>query len=87
MPGLNQLKQFSEDIREIGDEVNIRAQRGEKPVSLPLPQGISEEDDSEELLPAPHPVSRENARNVVMRRAAAFFNRLLFNVFPPFSIR
>ena len=50
MPGLNQLKQFSEDIREIGDEVNIRAQRGEKPVSVPLPQGISEEDDSADFL-------------------------------------
>lgn len=50
MPGLNQLKQFSEDIREVGDEVKIRAQRGEKVPVIPLPQGISEEDDSEDFI-------------------------------------
>lgn len=50
MPGLNQLKQFSEDIRAVGDEVKIRAQRGEKVPILPLPQGISEADDSDEFI-------------------------------------
>lgn len=50
MPGLNQLKQFSEDIRAVGDEVKIRAQRGEKVPVLPLPQGISEADDSDEFI-------------------------------------
>ena len=50
MPGLNQLKKFSEDIREIGDEVKIRAQRGEKVPIIPLPQGISEEDDSNDFI-------------------------------------
>ena len=50
MPGLNQLKKFSEDIREIGDEVKIRAQRGEKVPVIPLPQGISEEDDSNDFI-------------------------------------
>lgn len=50
MPGLNQLKQFSEDIRNLGDEVKIRAQRGEKTVSIPLPQGISEKDDSNDFI-------------------------------------
>lgn len=50
MPGLNQLKQFSEDIKNIGDEIKIRAQRGEKPASVPFPDGISERDDSEDFL-------------------------------------
>lgn len=50
MPGLNQLKQFSEDIREVGDEVKIRAQRGEKVPVIPFPQGISEADDSNDFI-------------------------------------
>jgi len=50
MPGLNQLKQFSEDIREVGDEVKIRAQRGERVPIIPLPQGISEADDSNDFI-------------------------------------
>ena len=50
MPGLNQLKQFSEDIRELGDETKIRAQRGERVLPVPLPQGISEEDDSDDFI-------------------------------------
>ena len=50
MPGLNQLKQFTEDIRDIGDEIKIRAQRGEKPATIPLPQGISEADDSDDFI-------------------------------------
>ncbi len=50
MPGLNQLKQFTEDIREVGDEVKIRAQRGEKTPEITLPQGISEEDDSNDFI-------------------------------------
>lgn len=50
MPGLNQLKKFSDDMRELGDEVKIRAQRGEKTPQLPLPEGISEADDSNDFL-------------------------------------
>ena len=50
MPGLNQLKQFSNDIESLGDEVRIRTARGEKPSSLPLPQGISEADDSDDFI-------------------------------------
>lgn len=50
MPGLNQLKQFSSDIESLGDEVRIRTARGEKPSSLPLPQGISEADDSDDFI-------------------------------------
>lgn len=50
MPGLNQLKKFTSDIQNIGDEVKIRAQRGEKPAVVPLPEGISEADDSEDFV-------------------------------------
>lgn len=37
-------------MRNIGDEVKIRAQRGEKPAVVSLPEGISEEDDSEDFV-------------------------------------
>ena len=50
MPGLNQLKQFSDDVRALGDEEKIRAQRGERLVPVSLPQGISEEDDSNDFI-------------------------------------
>ncbi|MBQ7881771.1 MAG: hypothetical protein IJ312_03565 [Treponema sp.] len=50
MPGLNQLRKFSNDIKNLGDEVKIRAQRGEKPAVVPLPEGISEADDSEDFV-------------------------------------
>lgn len=50
MPGLNQLKKFANDMLNIGDEVKIRAQRGEKPAVVPFPEGISEEDDSEDFV-------------------------------------
>lgn len=50
MPGLNQLKAFSLKVKDLGDEINIRAQRGEKPADLPFPEGISEADDSEDFV-------------------------------------
>ena len=50
MPGLNQLKKFASDMRNVGDEVKIRAQRGEKPAVVSLPEGISEADDSEDFV-------------------------------------
>jgi Tfp pilus assembly protein PilF len=50
MPGLNQLKQFTSDVEDLGDEVKLRAQRGEKPAKVPLPEGISEADDSEDFV-------------------------------------
>lgn len=49
MPGLNQLKQFNNDILSLGDEITIRASRGEKPVRVPIPKGVSEKDDSEDF--------------------------------------
>ncbi len=50
MPGLSQLKQFNKDIQSLGDEVTLRAQRGEKPVVVPIPKGITIEDDSEDFV-------------------------------------
>lgn len=46
MPGLSQLKQFNKDIQSLGDELTIRASRGEKPVRVPIPKGIEDRDDS-----------------------------------------
>ena len=50
MPGLSQLKQFSKDIQSLGDEITLRALRGEKPVVVPIPKGITVEDDSEDFV-------------------------------------
>ncbi|MCR5605889.1 MAG: tetratricopeptide repeat protein [Treponema sp.] len=50
MPGLNQLKQFSKDVLNLGNEEKVRAAMGEKPVIVPLPQGISEADDSQDFI-------------------------------------
>ena len=50
MPGLSQLKQFSKDIQSLGDEITLRAQRGEKPVVVPIPKGITVQDDSEDFV-------------------------------------
>ena len=50
MPGLNQLKQFNNDILSLGDEITLRASRGEKPVRVPLPKGVPEKDDSEDFV-------------------------------------
>ncbi|MBQ5383683.1 MAG: hypothetical protein IIU46_04410 [Treponema sp.] len=49
MPGLSQLKQFTSDILNLGDEVKIRAARGEKPVTVPIPKDITIDDDSEDF--------------------------------------
>ena len=50
MPGLNQLKQFTTDILALGDEVKVRASRGEQPVRAPFPKNVPEEDDSADFL-------------------------------------
>ncbi|MDY2844074.1 MAG: tetratricopeptide repeat protein, partial [Treponema sp.] len=47
---LNQLKKFSEDIKDVGDETKIRAKRGEKSPKVPFPANISEDDDSDAFL-------------------------------------
>ncbi len=64
MPGLNQLKKFTDDMQNIGEEVKIRLQRGEKPAVVPLPEGISEEDDSDDfVLGLPSSDAKEEPQN------------------------
>jgi len=70
MPGLNQLKAFSLKVKDLGDEINIRAQRGEKPAELPLPEGISEADDSEEFVLGLPETKKENTENASSESSA-----------------
>lgn len=49
MPGLSQLIQFNKDILSLGDEIQLRAQRGEKPVRVPVPK-VPDTDDSDEFV-------------------------------------
>ena len=50
MPGLKQLQQFNSDILNLGDEVKIRAARGEKPVTVKIPKDVADTDDSEDFI-------------------------------------
>ncbi|MDD7274672.1 MAG: hypothetical protein PUH08_03280, partial [Treponema sp.] len=50
MPGLEQLKQFSEDVANLGNELTIREEKGEPIVRIPFPVDISEEDDSDDFV-------------------------------------
>ncbi len=50
MPGLSQLKKFSSDLLALGDETNLRATRGEKPVKIAIPESIEDKNDSEEFV-------------------------------------
>ncbi len=50
MPGLNQIKQFYENIYSLGDELTVRRSRGDVIDQPALPEGISEADDSEDFL-------------------------------------
>ena len=50
MPGLEQLKQFSEDVANLGKELTIREEKGEPIIRIPFPVDISEEDDSDDFV-------------------------------------
>ena len=50
MPGLSQLKKFSSDLLSLGDEINLRAIRGEKPVKIEIPKEIEDKNDSEDFV-------------------------------------
>ena len=50
MPGLSQLKKFSGDLLALGDETNLRATRGEKPVKIEIPKEIEDKNDSEDFV-------------------------------------
>ncbi|MBR1615110.1 MAG: hypothetical protein IJ673_06460, partial [Treponema sp.] len=49
MPGLRQLEKFNSDIKQLGNEVEIRKKRGEPVFDEPLPETY-EEDDSDEFI-------------------------------------
>ncbi len=46
MPGIENLKQFSDDITQIGDEVAIRQQNGTTMPEVAIPDNVPQEDDS-----------------------------------------
>ena len=50
MPGFSQLKNLSEQILKLGNEINIRAERGEKVVPYPVPDTIPDIDDNQDFL-------------------------------------
>ena len=50
MPGLSQLKKFNSDLLALGDETNLRAARGEKPVKIEIPKDIEDKNDSEDFV-------------------------------------
>lgn len=57
MPGLSQLKKFDADILSLGNEPALRASRGEKPVTVPIPKDVKEVNDSDDfLMGMPEPV-------------------------------
>ncbi|WP_191017843.1 periplasmic flagellar collar protein FlcA [Treponema zioleckii] len=65
MPGLNQLRKFSNDIQKLGDEAKIRAKRGEIQPVVPFPQGISEDDDSDDFIVGiPEPKETDSSENL-----------------------
>ena len=50
MPGLSQLNQFKKDLLSLGDEITLRAARGEKPVDVSIPDTIEDKNDSEDFV-------------------------------------
>lgn len=50
MPGLSQLKNFSQNLLSIGDEIAVRSSRGEKPVRIKIPKDIADVDDSDDFV-------------------------------------
>ncbi len=50
MPGLSQLKKFNDDILSLGNEAELREQRGEKVVTIPIPNNIEDFDDSNDFI-------------------------------------
>jgi len=50
MPGLNQLKNFVENLHSLGNEASVRSARGETLHTLPFPENATEADDKEDFL-------------------------------------
>lgn len=49
MPGLSALQKLNSDMLNLGDEVKIRSARGEKPVTIQIPQTVEDIDDSDDF--------------------------------------
>ncbi len=66
MPGLSQLKKFNSDILSLGNEPALRASRGEKPVTVPIPKGIKDVSDADDfIMGMPEPVENPDANKPV----------------------
>lgn len=50
MPGLKQLQKFNSDILSLGNEPSLRAARGEKAVTVPIPKDVKDVDDSDDFV-------------------------------------
>ena len=50
MPGYSQLKKLSETILKLGNEIKLRAERGEKAVPVFIPDTIEDIDDSQDFV-------------------------------------
>lgn len=71
MPGLNQLKQFNEFMLNLGDEVRIRQDRGEKPSLIAIPANVEDRDDSEDFINGLPQLSEEEQQQAEARAAEA----------------
>lgn len=49
MPGLTNLTKFTDELQTLGNELNIRKERGEPISVLPLPENISDEEDLDNI--------------------------------------
>ena len=50
MPGMKQLKKFSDDITQLGNELVRRQEKGETLPRVNFPAGISDADDSDDFV-------------------------------------
>lgn len=50
MPGYSQLKKLSETVLKLGNEIKLRAERGEKAVPVLIPDTIEDIDDSQDFV-------------------------------------
>ncbi|QTQ13509.1 hypothetical protein HRQ91_03020 [Treponema parvum] len=66
MPGKTNLQQFSSDVLNIGDEVKVRAARGEKPSIYEIPPDIADTDDSQDFvigMPEPEELEEDKTQD------------------------
>ncbi|QTQ15730.1 periplasmic flagellar collar protein FlcA [Treponema parvum] len=72
MPGKTNLQQFSSDVLNIGDEVKVRAARGEKPSIYEIPPDISDTDDSQDFvigMPEPEELEEDKTQDLSEAKA------------------